>query len=68
MVKKVDIHITLDDRRQDAKNGRKAKGSTWGKGKKAAKKGKKRNVTRADRRQDAKNGRKAKGSTWHRHR
>lgn len=52
-------HITIEDRKQDAKNGRKAKGSTWGKG---SKKGhKKRRVTARDRRVDRRNGRKAKG-------
>lgn len=52
-------HITIEDRAQDRRNGRKAKGSTWGKGKR--RKNHKRHVTAHDRRVDRKNGRKAKG-------
>ena len=63
-MKHVDIHITVADRKQDSRNGKKAKGSSWGKGKKGGKKKQKRNITAADRRQDARNGRKAKGSHY----
>jgi len=59
-MKHVDVHITVSDRKQDSRNGKKAKGSSWGKGKK----GGKRKITAADRRQDARNGRKAKGSHY----
>ena len=64
----VTYNITVADRKTDSRNGRKAKGSSWGKKRKRTVKrtSTKRRYTPRDRKIFSANGRKAKGSSWKR--